>query len=386
MVGYLTNTPSQWKLLKFLLLLISAIGIFLTSNPISKKRFTNSLFFSTFLMVYILLYALLQSYDRISTIVFSISFFIIAFVVSCFYERENPQILFKYRNLIVIIAIISLFFWMFGSILAVFSPSGIVYTSWNGTDGSSFLSIKNYYYMYFETQTTNFAGLTTYIIRNSAIFTEGPMASLNFCLAIAINQLLDKTENKRKKLFKYILCGAVVTTFSVTGYIFLIILSAFGYMKAHKNSLLSEVIKYCLFVIILFVASLFIVRLVNQKLSVDSGQLRVDDYIASFKAWKMHPFIGSGLGNDNLIYSYMGSWRMKYKLFGLSNSISPIFAEGGLYIAVLYISIFVGGIVRNIKNKRIDSLFFLLLVVFLLFSTIFPYQYVLIMILICAIK
>ena len=82
-------------------------------------------------------------------------------------DRNNSMnFMVKISNVVVVIAVISLFFWMFGSVLQVIKPTGKVLVGWGGE------YYKNSYFdIYYETQHLNFLNFNNW--RNSGIFTEG---------------------------------------------------------------------------------------------------------------------------------------------------------------------------------------------------------------------
>ena len=66
-------------------------------------------------------------------------------------ETKNVynRLLIKYSNIVLVISLVSLFFWSFGSVLEMISPNGLIPTKWGE---ERFL--PTYYGIYFETQNT----------------------------------------------------------------------------------------------------------------------------------------------------------------------------------------------------------------------------------------
>ena len=149
--------------------------------------------------------------------------------------------------------------------------------------------IPNYHNLYFETQQWGD------IFRNTAIFTEAPMAALNFLVALAFNMIfLNKTKLAKFKSFILIIAGLM--TISTTMYIGILALLIYRFFEktARANKYIS-LIKF-IFIIILFVISAVIVNsLINSKLQTGSGIDRSSDYINGINAWINHPIMGNGL-------------------------------------------------------------------------------------------
>ena len=116
-------------------------------------------------------------------------------------------------------------------------------------------------------------------------------------------------------------------------------------------------------------------------MTYNSGLFRIDDYIAIFRTWMDHFFIGTGLENDLSISKYMNAWRIRVGQIGLSNSL-VVLAEGGIYISLVYIVLFYTVLHTSLKNRDTDSVAFILLYIFLFTVCIFPYQYIFIFIMI----
>ena len=93
----------------------------------------------------------------------------------------------------VFIAVLSVIMWILCSLIKVIPPTGTIPFNWTAVNGV-YSFIPTYGHIYFETQDINLPFIGN-IIRNTAVFTEAPMASLNFCIAF----LLKLNENSYKK-------------------------------------------------------------------------------------------------------------------------------------------------------------------------------------------
>ena len=112
----------------------------------------------------------------------------------------------------------------------------------------------------------------------------------------------------------------------------------------------------------------------------ESSSLRLDDYRVGFITFLQNPILGTGLGNSESLIKNMDNWRVY--LTGLSNSISIIFAQGGLYVGLVYIYAFIKGFFFSFKYKSIDAFMLVLGTLYLFVATIFPFQYLLFVLLI----
>ena len=123
------------------------------------------------------------------------------------------SILIKYSNIVTILALISLIYWVLGSNLEIIQPTLFVPNTWAG-DGVRL--IPTYHFIYFETQDSSFMGYET--VRNSGIFNEGPIYNMILCVALAMELFL----RPRKSLWRIIILAfTIVTTFTTTGFLFL---------------------------------------------------------------------------------------------------------------------------------------------------------------------
>ena len=197
--------------------------------------------------------------------------------------------------------------------------------------------------------------------------------SLILILAISYYEFFIENQEKNSLLIRAILIITLLTTFSTTGYLLLIIIylyKVFRYlMRKNSRSLKNNSLKYIIIVISIIAVALCAFLLVN-RLRTSSGSTRVDDYVASYKAWINSSIIkGVGFGNEDTIKLYMSDFRKDNQ--GLSNSLMVIIAEGGLYLLLIYFIPFLISSISFYKQKKYEYLYFNVIVLFLLISTIF---------------
>ncbi|MDB6243564.1 O-antigen ligase family protein [Lactobacillus amylovorus] len=375
-----STVPSLRRLINIsyvILICISFIYILLSLNSQSRNNILKLGEITLGILIYLLVYCLFTpTPDKVIRIGIVVILFI--WMVGINNNKTVPPILLKYKNLMVIIAGISLIFWLFGSLLHLIFPNGYILSNWSAFNGIA-LPVPNYHNLYFEAQNMN-SNFNNFP-RNTAIFTEAPMSSLNFSLALLIEIFFTSSLNKWSKLQKSILILALITTISTTGYLFLIFIFCIRLFQSKKIDTHRNLILIILPIIVI-IGSLLIITLLNQKFNLDSGSssIRLDDYKVGLAAWIDHPLFGIGIQNSNLLIQYMGNWRTFNT--GFSNSLMDLLSGGGLYLTVGYFLCFGRGIFINIHIKNWNKFWFTILTLYLFILIIFTYSYILIFILI----
>lgn len=363
-----------------LLLVISILGsVIVSTTIISKSNLKRIALISLLFILYMSVYALFSVHR---SVVFWLTTVILLFIWQIGLSSEQqqvPKILISYKNLVFIIAIISLIFWFLGSIFKIIHPSGVVMSSW-GAVGNNLIAVPSYYNLYFETQTfrSGFSFLNG-IQRNSAIFTEAPMASLNFSIALLIEYLNKHTDKWHKRVIA-VLILAIMSTFSTTGYT-LLIMWIFCILVHNKNFMLKN-IRFIILPILLVAIIIGIKSLLTEKTNnnFSSVSVRLDDYKVGWQAWKQHKLFGIGIQNYKYLSQYMDSWRIMN--LGFSNSVTDIFSGGGIYLALLYVLCFAKGLWVGIKRKNWKETVFVGLILYLFVTTFFTYTLILLYLLV----
>lgn len=366
---HLINFPTAHTIL-FIILFVSGMGI-IFSSEIKFSSLNNASLIILFLILYFSIYLIFQKIGRIDALKYILVLLIITLVIRTCYEKRNIRLFSIYVNIITIIAAVSLFFWIFGSLLNIIHPSGSVLSTWTGQNDVK--SVPSFWGIYFQPQMTLFTGWNIgNFARNSAIYVESPIASLNFCLALGANLFLEKKSSKIKNV---ILILAILSTTSAMGFLILL-LCLIGKVLLSKNKMqIISFLKIFTIPFLMIVAILLGVIIFNQKMSVNSGFLRLDDFLAGFKAWLVHPIFGSGIENAQLIFENMSLSRITASQFGISNSIAIILAEGGLYVGIVYIFCFVMSTITFLKNKNYNYLLFCLIFFMVFCNNPIPFTY-----------
>lgn len=280
-------------------------------------------------------------------------------------DKEN-SLLIAYKNIMIFIACESLFFWLFGSVLGVIEHTGYLYSTWAANENS--IKVCNSYYgIYYETQITNSFGNTGFI-RNTAIFTEGPMASLNFCIALMVEYLL---QQRPYMPFVVILVLAILSTVSTTGYLVLLSLVLFKLIMYPVHTAILKFVKFVgLPIAIVFIAGAGIYVLADKQDTM-SLLLRVDDFIVGYNTWIERPIFGWGAGNTYPLQQHMDFWRGEQT--GFSNSIFYVLVQGGIYLAAPYFIYSIYILFYLQKMKEYKALWFMIVYLIMLSFTIAPY-------------
>ncbi|MBF8969889.1 hypothetical protein [Streptococcus sp. NLN76] len=356
---HIYGTGNRFSDYVFMLLSLGVLGYFFTKPQVSRKNVHSAIAIAVGVFFYIGFWILVTRYNMLPALKFAASALILVFFFLIQESIERHELLLKYRNVMIIIASLSLIIWMFGSLFHLIQPTGVVQTVWTNTGLPR--SVPSYFNLYFETQRISD------ITRNTAIFTEAPMASLHFSIALLIEAYIQKNfSSMRFGLFSI----AILSTFSTTGIVSLILVFLHKYLFTRGRSNLLQVLKIVMLPLILFVAIYVVWWLIETRLGTSSGSVRMDDFIIGIRAWLLNPFFGNGYLNTAFIKQFMGMWRSENT--GFSNSITMLLASGGVYMAMLYIV----PILSNLKNMKKAMLIpFLLGSIYLFIFTIIPFEY-----------
>ena len=352
-----------------ILAMVAVATLFILSRKQYTRHFINGIITSAVLCGYMFVYYFYDQYiyGAYSRLILRTILRMCVVCLLCFaMTEEHKRRLFEMiENVIVVIAVVSLVFWLTGSVMGIIHPNGIEYTVWS-IDGSE-VAINKYYNIYFETQTQNFFGVR--IVRNSAIFVESPMSSFMFCYGFLI-ELFKKKKTDVKKMA--ILTVAVLTTFSTTGYIVVIVALFIRYLLTRSHNQLTAVLRMAVIPVVLIAVIIVVEQLLETKMDSTSGSARMDDFVAGFKAWMDHPLMGNGFSNNSAILQYMSTYRIKNT--GFSNSLMQILSYGGLYLLAPYVGAAVYGIYKIMRKRDWNELAFTVLFIVMFVFTVTSFQ------------
>ena len=327
-------------------------------TKIYKDIFTNSLINITIYYFLIIIYILFGDISNGSA-TFCIRFLIILPITYLMFiampQKEVFDFFKAFVNIVVILAYISLFFYLFGTILNLIKSSGIIQYEWGEISNA-----PNYYYIYFNTQNSYFMG--NILKRNTGIFTEAPMYSLILSIALAISYYI----TDERKIKKIVILITIVSTLSITGIVISIIIYLLNYILNNKIKL-----KYILAPILFIIGFIGIQYFIKDKQDTMSYFTRIDDFIAGFKAWKENPIIGNGFLNDSVVLKYMNKARI-YNT-GIASSLVIVATQGGLCMLMIYVYPIVKSIIKSIKIKKYKIVCFSAIMSLLFITTAFQY-------------
>ena len=269
------------------------------------------------------------------------------YMVSIFLLQKNmfKKFIFIFNNIVAIIAIVSMIFWLFGSILHVINSTSIVYSNWS----SSF--VNSYYNIYFEPQNANRNLLGLQIgVRNSAIFFESTLATFIFGCALISNDLFIK-----KLRYRIIFLLAIITTTNTTS-IFLLLLYIL-YLIFNNLETKYKILVIFLGIIIGAVILILLIQVMQSKKNDGiSYEVRSTHMLDELKAFILSPIYGHGVNRFTN---------------GSSNSICALAADGGILLWGLYYI----PLIWLLKKISEDNIMLLIIFIMIFSITVVQYTY-----------
>ena len=360
---HLLDESHNDRIVKILILTVSLFILLLNLNSLrlEKKSFlgiilyyiaSGALFFYNIFIIK----------EGILAFIFNIILLLPIFWIVCrvFYLNNRlVYLLHKYSDIVFIIASISLFFWLAGSLLDIIEPNTYLTSIWANEDGRL---INGYYYLYFETQRINLLGFEGW--RNTSIFVEGPMFNIVLLVALVNLLFLDKRSKKSINIKALIILISIFSVLSTTGIFLSIFILLYKFYFRNKLTRKRIFLLLSLSPLLLYVAILFLYNLALDKAQTGSASMRVDDIYAGIMAWLDSPIAGNGYTHLEAIFKYMNmSIRPNT---GYSNGILSTLVQGGITLFLIY---FLPFILLFIKKGR-DMKFVIIMWFVIMFSTI----------------
>ncbi|GCA66495.1 hypothetical protein KGMB01110_09310 [Mediterraneibacter butyricigenes] len=262
-------------------------------------------------------------------------------------------------NVAVIFAIISLFYFVFGTCLNIVSESEKTAIYWGTWDSSA---IRTFHNLYYEAQFLKI-NATQFIARNCGIFCEAPMYNFVLCIAVSAELFIMDKVHWWKIL---ILLATIITTFSTTGYLFIVI-TVLLYLANIIFTKKGGSIHKIAFSILTILGMMIVLGILIHKITTISGagsvNVRSDHLKACIKAWLDSPILGVGYENQSVIMEYE-----KYKQ-GISVGFPYLLATGGMLLSSLLIVPYVKLFKNSFKTKRFEICIFETLFLILYFFT-----------------
>lgn len=296
---------------------------------------------------------------------------IIIFVRSPGGAKKGKNILTAFKYAMAVVAAVSIICWVCLSLLHMidYPWSGDVYVDWS--DNGMSIRRSHFIYIYYETQWF----ITGYVARNSAIFTEGPMANYCFSIALIIDLFIQDDGGLRlKRITRFLLIAAVVTTFTATGFIVLVIISIDAIIRRDKSRRISNRTGFEYSYLLVFIIGIIAGAVIYNKIKTESASIRIDDIKAGIHAWIDFPVFGVGFENNAYVARYASPWRLNN--IGYSSSIMGVLTDGGIYLFAPYAAALFRIIIKAVSDKLHSQTVFSFIFVYLFAVTIIPYQYI----------
>ena len=249
-------------------------------------------------------------------------------------------LLHKLSDIVAVLTALSLFFYLFGTILHWIPKTDVAAFYWGG----GWRTCPSYFHLYYEAQQITFFGWD--LPRNCGVFPEAPGFAVFLVIATAAEVLL----RTRPRLWR---CGlfavATVTTVSVKAFLLMAAVFTLRYVL-WPPPWLSRRLRLWLFPLLGVGMTLAAAVLLWDKLRSVSGVMRLDDVAACLRAFATAPLFGTGYWNDGSIIPFF-SYPDRYNN-GLSMGAAVIVAQGGLYLSALYWWPAVGAVRRHRGDRR----------------------------------
>lgn len=288
-------------------------------------------------------------------------FFPIVILLFLFTLTNNKLFIWKaFTNLVCVISIISLFFYVAGSVMHIIPPMTYIHRLWGSWDPKP---IANYYYLYYEAQVTHHSGYDVW--RNCGMFAEATMFSSLLSTALAAESFLYNRGKKRIPIM-VLLVITIITTFSATGFIFLAFWGLLVFLNMDRAKQLIAKHKTVIFVA-LGIFGLGLAGIVIMKFSTSAGSgsasVRLDHTLTCLKLLLEKPFFGYG-------WDQQQAFRDAAKFSqGPAVGIPLFLYYGGFILGSLLFVPYVISLIHGIKTRRFNIFFFNTLFLIMYFFT-----------------
>lgn len=284
-------------------------------------------------------------------------------------EKNVVELWKKLSNVVVVLSIISLVFYLLGTILKALPPTSVTNYTWTWE-----LQCKNWYNMYYEAyygRTSMFSFLPR---KNTGIYTEPPMFMIMVCLALAGEFAF--VEKPRKFIISTLLI-TLITIMSTTGYIF-VILCILLYILRLESGKRSIALRILIFPLLCLIGGVVVLEIMNTKIGTASGEnsvfIRSDHLLTAYRLWIEKPILGIGYGQSELF--------LKSSVYHQGASVGlPLFlAYAGIWGMLLYLIPFIKSLYMSIRFN-LKFIYFVLGTFTLLFLTSVNYLPIMIIVL-----
>lgn len=238
-------------------------------------------------------------------------------------DTKQPFLFFlALSDIIYCIALVSLFFWIFATVLHIIPDIGTVTTDWGEvmldptTKGAT-----NFWYLYYEIQKAPSSLIHLVNYRNCGIFCEGPAYAFMLSLALVTEHFLRNPKNTTKIAILWI---AMLSTLTTSAFLYIAFFAAITWYISHKGSRKLKTI-FIPALLLLFIG--LAVLLIRYKSNQSSVSIRLGDYLNAFSAFIYKPVLGYGYKFDSVIVFNAG----------ITNSLSDTLVRGGIIFTLYYL-------------------------------------------------
>lgn len=279
-------------------------------------------------------------------------------------QRNLMRIPFKIINIVIVLSILSIFFWLFGAIFHLIPVSGNLVIEWGGVR-----NVPSYFGFDFEIQNIIIMGKS--IVRNSGIFAEAGI--YGFVLTVT---LVFELFSRQRKGIIITLAVTLLTTTSTSAIIFDLILIVLYMFTKDKQIGSVRILRYVFGAVAFIVVIIITLNILGGKLQTDSFSIRSDDIRAAFTAWQSSKVFGVGLGNTDSIIAYMDPTRYLgvQQQTGFSSGLMLILTQGGLYFTVIYFYPLVYFMRQALRYESLLAFSIPIILVGYLFTAVVQYQ------------
>lgn len=258
------------------------------------------------------------------------------------------------------ICLISLFFYLFGSVLKMVNCSSIILSK---DVGWGYYDYNNYFGVYVEGQYTQFFGQN--FLRNIGLFDEAPLFSTLITIALYTNLFLINKKNKYSLVFII----SIITTFSSSAIAIASLLLFIDFYKSHLKKRKVIFVAPILALFAIYIASIVLYdKLFTGNIS---GSIRTDDLLACFGSWMASPILGNGFMNIKALTPYREAWRIGNA--GVSSGLGFVLSNGGILLGTVYLYPLLISIYKFFLNNKKEIYGFILLLNLILLIMITQY-------------
>lgn len=286
-------------------------------------------------------------------------FYAVPFILSILYfssMKDPVRYWIALKQIVVFFAVLSLFFYVGGTVLGIIPPTRIATFEWSYTR-----TCRSFFDLYFEAQHLKTGA--GFIQRNTGIFTEAPMYSFVLTLALGVELFL---EQHRRKLTCFILVATMLTTLSTTGYLSAILLFVLLYaQKTLKSNRLT--VKKIILLMAGLAGVMVALSVIENKGSTESGtasmSVRMDHLLSCLRAFCHSPLVGVGFSNQDAVLRFS-----EYEQ-GMSVGLPYLMATGGIVLTMTLLLPFALHLKKAFKDRKFGRVFFEAAVIFAYFFT-----------------